>query len=60
VLGGYLFTKADVNGPNTRVTYRFLKAKGIVEQEISWNFTGKFIVDREGNCKYYYQLQLYY
>lgn len=43
-----VFTKGDVNGPNTRPTYRYLKDTGVLG-DIAWNFAGKFIVDKEGN-----------
>lgn len=49
VKDGNLFQKADVNGANTRPTYKFLKEKGVLPSSISWNFAGKFLVDREGN-----------
>ena len=45
-----LFSKIDVNGPNSHPLYTFLKAAkpGIMGSEaIKWNFT-KFLVDREG------------
>lgn len=45
-----LFCKGDVNGDNTRPTYRFLKAQGVVDK-VAWNFQGKFLVDKEGNGK---------
>ena len=48
VEGANVFTKADVNGPNTRPTYKFLKAQGVLG-DVAWNFAGKFIVDKEGN-----------
>lgn len=48
VQGANVFTKADVNGPNTRPTYKFLKEKKILG-DVAWNFAGKFIVDKEGN-----------
>jgi glutathione peroxidase len=48
VRGANVFTKADVNGPNTRPTYRYLKAKGVLG-DVAWNFAGKFLVDKEGN-----------
>ena len=50
VQGANIFTKADVNGPNTRPTYRFLKEKGVFG-DIAWNFAGKFVVDKQGNGK---------
>lgn len=37
-----------MNGPNTRVTYRYLKEKGAVGH-VWWNFLGKFIIDKDGN-----------
>ena len=43
-----MFTKADVNGPNTRPTYKYLKEKGVLG-DVAWNFAGKFLVDKEGN-----------
>lgn len=42
-----VFEKADVNGPNTRATYKLLKDKGVLK-DVLWNFAGKFIVDKEG------------
>lgn len=50
VQGATVYTKADVNGPNTRPTYKYLKEKGVFG-DISWNFAGKFVVDKEGNGK---------
>lgn len=43
-----VLTKADVNGPQTRPTYKFLKEKKIFG-DIAWNFAGKFIIDKDGN-----------
>lgn len=43
-----VFTKADVNGPNTRPTYKYLKEKGVLSN-VAWNFAGKFLVDKQGN-----------
>jgi glutathione peroxidase-family protein len=37
-----------VNGENTRPTYRFLKSQGVLGT-VSWNFQGRFVVDKEGN-----------
>ena len=31
--------QADVNGPGTRPTYKFLKEKGVLG-DIAWNFAG--------------------
>lgn len=46
-----MFSKIDVNGPDTHPLYQLLKseAKGVLGSEkIKWNFT-KFLVDSEGN-----------
>lgn len=46
-----MFSKIDVNGPNTHELYSYLKKKapGILGTElIKWNFT-KFLVDKNGN-----------
>ena len=46
-----MFSKIDVNGPDTHPLYTFLKskAKGFLGSEsIKWNFT-KFLVARDGN-----------
>lgn len=45
-----LFSKIDVNGPNTDPLYAFLKSeeKGLLGTEgIKWNFT-KFLIDKTG------------
>jgi len=45
-----MFSKVEVNGPNTHPLYELLKseAKGLLGSEkIKWNFT-KFLVDAEG------------
>ena len=43
-----VFSKADVNGPNTRPTYLCVKeATGM--GNIKWNFAGQFIVDKMGS-----------
>ncbi|MGE4233522.1 MAG: glutathione peroxidase [Bacteriovoracia bacterium] len=45
-----LFSKIEVNGPNTHPLYKFLKKekRGFLGTEkIKWNFT-KFLIDREG------------
>lgn len=41
-----LFEKIDVNGENTHPVYKFLKQE--IEGDVSWNFDGKFLVDRQG------------
>lgn len=45
-----MFEKVDVNGKNAHPIYKFLKdkVKGVLGNEIKWNFT-KFLIDREGN-----------
>jgi hypothetical protein len=48
VEGANVFTKADVNGPNARPTYKYLKEKGVLG-DVAWNFAGKFLVDKDGN-----------
>ena len=44
------FSKIDVNGESAHPIYKYLKnnAKGILNNEIKWNFT-KFLIDSEGN-----------
>ena len=49
VKGANILTKADVNGPATRPTYKHLKEKGVLG-DIAWNFAGAFIVDKSGNA----------
>lgn len=44
---GVILTRGDVNGPSTRPAYQFLKQfRG--NQNIGWNFDGKFLIDRKG------------
>jgi glutathione peroxidase len=45
-----MFEKIDVNGEFAHPIYKYLKnnAKGILNNEIKWNFT-KFLIDSEGN-----------
>nr|QBY35584.1 glutathione peroxidase 2 [Dunaliella salina] len=47
-----LFSKVDVNGPNTHPVFQFLKAKLPKQKgggsDIGWNFF-KFIIDKRGN-----------
>jgi len=50
-----MFSKIDVNGPNTHPLYRYLRAKSALFdkkhklcKEIPWNFT-KFLVEPNGN-----------
>ncbi|MFA6618325.1 MAG: glutathione peroxidase [Candidatus Neomarinimicrobiota bacterium] len=42
-----MFSKVDVNGPDTHPLYQFLKAE--LKGDIKWNFT-KFLVDSEGKA----------
>lgn len=44
-----LFSKVDVNGPETHPVYTFLKKEkgSILGRKIKWNFT-KFLITREG------------
>lgn len=46
-----IFDKGDVNGPNTRLTYKYLKEKQVLDH-VWWNFNGQFIVDKKGNGKH--------
>lgn len=45
-----MFEKINVNGTDTHPLYKYLKsqAKGILNNEIKWNFT-KFLIDANGN-----------
>lgn len=45
-----MFAKIDVNGEEAHPLYQYLKneAKGILSNEIKWNFT-KFLMDAKGN-----------
>jgi len=45
-----LFSKIEVNGPNTHPVFEFLKSKkgGLLGDSIKWNFT-KFLVDQKGS-----------
>ena len=45
---GIIMKKGEVNGPDTRPSFKFLKAFG-EKLRIDWNFDGKFIVDKRGN-----------
>lgn len=47
VEGANVFTKGDVNGPQTRETYKFIKEE-LKMGDVAWNFAGKFIVDKNG------------
>lgn len=45
-----MFSKIDVNGPNTHPLYTYLKNElpGLSGKKIKWNFT-KFLIDADGN-----------
>ncbi len=45
-----MFEKINVNGTDSHPLYKYLKsqAKGILNNEIKWNFT-KFLIDADGN-----------
>jgi glutathione peroxidase len=45
-----MFSKIDVNGPNTHPLYTYLKNElhGLSGKNIKWNFT-KFLIDSDGN-----------
>ena len=45
-----MFEKIDVNGKKAHPLYKYLKdeAKGLLSNEIKWNFT-KFLIDSKGN-----------
>lgn len=45
-----MFTKIDVNGPNTHPIFVYLKNElgGFLGSSIKWNFT-KFVIDKNGN-----------
>jgi len=55
-----MFSKIDVNGPQTHEVFRYLRAntdlydpKANLIQEVPWNFT-KFLVNRDGKVIRYY------
>ena len=48
VQGAHVFTKADVNGDNSRPTYQALRAIAGLGK-VKWNFMGRFVVDKTGN-----------
>lgn len=45
-----MFEKIEVNGENAHPLYKYLKnkSKGLLSNEIKWNFT-KFLIDADGN-----------
>lgn len=45
-----MFSKINVNGPDTHPLYRYLKefGNGEYQKDIRWNFT-KFLIDRNGH-----------
>jgi len=44
---GLIMSKGDVNGPNTRPAFKFLKQYK-ENRDVGWNFEGKFLIDRSG------------
>lgn len=44
---GIIMSKGDVNGPNARPAYSYLKQYKD-NRDIGWNFEGKFLIDRHG------------
>jgi len=46
-----MFSKIDVNGPNTHPLYEYLKTAqgGFLGSDIKWNFS-KFLVDKNGKA----------
>lgn len=45
---GVILSKGDVNGANTSDLFKYLKYR-TGKDNISWNFDGKFVVDKDGN-----------
>ena len=45
-----MFSKIEVNGPNTHPLYQYLKSfdNGQFGKDLAWNFS-KFLLDRDGN-----------
>lgn len=45
-----MFSKIEVNGPNTHPLYQYLKSyeNGKFGEDLPWNFS-KFLLDRDGN-----------
>lgn len=43
----HLFQKIDVNGGHTHPTYEFLKK--CFPGDVTWNFSAKFVIDRDGS-----------
>jgi glutathione peroxidase len=48
----YLFSKIDVNGPNTHPVYKKLKEASGNSNDIEWNFA-KFLVTKNSTVKRY-------
>jgi len=46
---GIILSKGDVNGHNTRPSYRYLKSV-TGKNSITWNFDGKFVIDKKGEA----------
>ena len=54
-----MFSKVEVNGPNTHEVFRFLRMNSQLKtgnraKEIQWNFA-KFLIDRYGKVEGYYE-----
>ena len=47
---GVVLEKSDVNGPSTRSSFLFLKS-ATQTPSISWNFDGKFLIDKQGKVE---------
>mmetsp|Transcript_35487 Transcript_35487/g.90669 ORF Transcript_35487/g.90669 Transcript_35487/m.90669 type:complete len:127 (-) Transcript_35487:266-646(-) len=43
------FSKSDVNGRNVNPVFRYLKSQPNCGGPIAWNFTGKFLISRDGS-----------
>lgn len=52
-----MFSKIEVNGPNTDPVFNVLKNDRVGTHPISWNFE-KFLVDKEGRPIYRYPTKL--
>jgi glutathione peroxidase-family protein len=46
--GFYLMAKSDVNGKKTNETYTWLKGQPGCAGTVMWNFSGKFLVNKDG------------
>ena len=48
VEGAHVFSKQDINGENTRPTYKTIRELTGMGK-VKWNFQGRFVVDTAGN-----------